>query len=250
MANSGSTERVWGKDPLSEHIVTSAHNAQVSFTRRAKQFDLARDVDAVLQLATGHATELSDTEAWFAPLLLQGSHATYAGSIQLALAGQLPQSFMLQRGALEYAIYGFYLASDEARQTAWLSRHKSQEHRKAVLDEFKAGRLLEAVSESDAKIGAKARKLYNHTIDHGAHPNSRGLLQVLDEGREGKLRRIDAKYFVQEYPLFENCLKTAAEVGIVSMRVFGLLWPDEFEGWGAFSELDRLEDICCGAEEA
>ena len=250
MGNGGRVPEGWGDDPLSEHIAAAYNNAQVSFADRPPQFGLTRDVDAVYRQVAAQAVELSETEAWMAPLLLHGSHASYLASIQLALAGQLPQSFMVQRGALEYALYGFYLASDEDRQTTWLNRHKGKKHRKAVQQEFRPSHFLNLISECDSKLGAKCRELYNLAIDHGAHPNSRGVVQVLTEEREGNVRRFGADYFSHEPPFFENCLRSAVGIGITSMRVFGLLWPKEFEEWGTSEELTRLDVICYGPEEA
>ena len=250
MGNGGRIPEGWGGDPLSEHIAAAYNNAQVLFAQCPPQFGLTRDVDAVYRGVAEHATELSETEAWLAPLLLHGSHASYLASIQLALAGQLPQSFMVQRGALEYALYGFYLASDEDRQTTWLNRHKSDEHRKAVKQEFRPSRFLELITEADPKLGAKSRELYDFAIDLGAHPNSRGVIQILTEERDGNIRRFGADYFAHEPPFFENCLMTAIGIGITSMRIFGLLWPEEFKEWGTFDELTRLYVLCYDTEEA
>jgi len=250
MGDGGQIPEEWGDDPLSEHIAVACNKARVSFVQRPSQYKLTHDVDAVYRDVLGRAEELSNTEAWMAPLFIHGSHASFLASVQLALAGQLPQSFMVQRGTLEYALYGFYLAADEKRQETWLNRHKSAEHLKAVKQEFRPSTFLSLVTKCDSKIGVRCKELYELAIDHGAHPNSRGVIQVLTEERTESTRRIGADYFSHEHPFFENCLRCTVGIGITSMRVFGLLWPEQFEGWGTFEELSRLDTVCYGAEEA
>ena len=95
------------------------------------------------------------------------------------MSAQVPETYIILRSALENALYGYYFHCSPASRKTWLRRHDNAEYKKKVKNEFQIRRLLIELAKSSRFQAQKLEKLYDRTIDYGAHPNERGLFQSL-----------------------------------------------------------------------
>jgi hypothetical protein len=79
---------------------------------------------------------------------LPRSHASHLGAVRLVLSGQLPESYMLLRGCLENALYGFYISGRPGIFEIWLRRHDDEQSKDRVKNQFQIGKDIEILGVS------------------------------------------------------------------------------------------------------
>lgn len=228
----------WGDDALSQFIDAVRNNVYASFANLRPQYRRLAEIDAAFRLIADNLTNPGD---WFVPLFLLRAHASYLGGVHLALAGQVPEAYMLLRGSVENAVYGFYFHHTPDSQERWLRRHDSDRAKKVVRDEFRIAALLVLLKKHDERLGYVAQTLYDGAIDLGGHPNERGLLQMLKLSKDEASRQIDLQYLTGHTPAMDICLSTAARVGVVVLRVFQHVFQQRYDLLGLSARLAELE---------
>ncbi len=226
----------WGRDNLAEFIETARHNTFAAFVQARPIWERLNRIDALFRRAI---EAMNNSRAWFAGFFLLRSHASYLGAVRLSVSGQLPEAYMVLRGCLENALYGLFLHVNPDLGPVWLNRHEDETSKQRVRDEFRIGRMLDLLEARDAMTGSVARTLYDRTIDYGAHPNEMALLTVLGRTENAGSVTFDVRYLsdasTQALPL---CLKTNAQVGVCSLRVFRLVIPERFTILSLSDDLD------------
>jgi hypothetical protein len=234
------TPQDWGRDTLATFLDTARRNVIASFVLLRPQYQRLADIDAGFRLI---AENLHEPRDWFVALFLLRTHSSYLGAAQLALAGQLPESYMLLRGSLENAIYAYYFEKTPDSHMRWLRRHDSAKSKRVVEDEFRIRALLRLLRNDDVKLGTIATRLYEHTIDYGAHPNERGLTQTLKRSEPDKgTHRLDVSYLTGGNKAMDLCLKSTARVGVCGLRVFAHVYPERYNLLGLTARLQYLEE--------
>ena len=229
----------WGDDDLSQFIDMQRNNVYASFANLRSQYQRLVGIDAAFRLIADHLTNPDD---WFVPLFLLRAHSTYLGGVHLALAGQVPEAYMLLRGSIENAVYGFYFHHTPDSQERWLRRHDSDHAKKVVKDEFRIAALLVLLKKHDERLGDVAQALYDRAIEFGGHPNARGLLQVLKLSNDEGKRQFNVQYLSGHTPAMEQCLRSAAQVGVLVLRVFQHVLRQRYDLLGLSAQLTALED--------
>jgi hypothetical protein len=168
------------------------------------------------------------------------SHAAFLAGVQLATGGQLPPSFMVYRGALENALYGFYLFSHPELKTVWMARHDSETAKKKVRDEFPIGRMKRFLQEKSAAIGDQFSLVYDTTIDLGAHPNALAFTSHLTPV-PGSTDHI--WQYINLSPVdVAFALRVGAMAGLNALNIFNLMFPEQFASSGAGALLFNSHD--------
>jgi hypothetical protein len=232
------TPRNWGDDTLATFIDTARRNVFASFVNLRREYQRLSDIDAGFRLI---GENLHEPQDWFVALFLLRTHSSYLGATHLALAGQLPESYMLLRGALENAVYGFYFYKTPDSHERWLRRHDSPQSRKVVEGEFRIRALLRLLRSRDEKLGTIATELYERTIDFGAHPNERALTQILKHTSNQTAHRMDLTYLSGHTSAMDLCLKSTAQVVACGLRVFAHVYPERYNLLGLTDRLPVLE---------
>lgn len=112
-----------------------------------------------------------------AGVLIFNAHALFRAAIRSSMGGQLPSVFILLRGSIESALYAHAMAAKPSLQTVWLEREKDDFSRRKCRSEFSTKKVFSHLEAAHEKAFAdNVREAYDHTIDFGAHPNSRSLL--------------------------------------------------------------------------
>jgi hypothetical protein len=181
----------WGADSLGAFIDTMRRNVFAGFVRLPRAYQRLARIDTGLRLI---GENLNNAEDWFVCLFLLRTHSSYLGAAHLALGGQLPESYMLQRGCLENAVYAFYFHRTPDSHERWLRRHDSPRTKKVAEEEFRIRALLRLLRAHDEKLGTVAARLYERTIDYGGHPNERAVTQMLILNRAERTRHFNLHY--------------------------------------------------------
>lgn len=229
----------WGEDDLSLFIEHAYLNSLASFVKHKDRFVKLAAVDC----AYGRVTDgLDNVSSWFSALFAFRAHSSFRASCRLAVSGQAPEAYMVMRGCLENALYGWYLAVRPNLRDIWLARHKDESSFAAVKKGFKPSVMLSSLRENAPLVAAVATTLYNRTIDLGAHPNEQSLMQVLRISDHGSERRLHVDYLSSDQEVaFGLCIRSAAQVGICALDMLGLVFEDRFRLLGVDIELGRLK---------
>ncbi len=228
----------WGRDTLTNFIDEARANTYATFHNLKAEYNRLSQIEAALRLATDN---LSHTKDWFAAFFLMRAHACFLGAARLVLSGQATETYACLRAVLENALYGFYLSRNPASCETWLRRNESDAAKRAVRDEFTIRRLLEALKAADAQEGNVAEALYNETIDYGAHPNERALIQAFKmEKGEGRIEFQVGYLAGGDSPASLLALRRAAQVGVSVLSVFSLVYRERFDILGLNDTIRRL----------
>jgi hypothetical protein len=140
----------WGGDKLSECLDQSRRNVLARFVTQQPTYQRLAEIDRTYQLI---CHSLLDPPSWFVSIFLLRAHSSYLAAAHLARAGQLPETYMLLRGCLENAVYGFYFHHKPESHERWLRRHENAKAGKIMRDEFKIARMLRLLTEHDSECG-------------------------------------------------------------------------------------------------
>lgn len=229
----------WGADEVSNFLEIAQRNGFGSFVQLRAPFAKITAIDAFYRR---FIENLNHTREWFAAFFVLRAHSAYLAACRLTVSGQIPESYMVQRGCLENAMYGFHIATRPELRETWLRRHDNEASKRAVKQEFQIGTIFERITLTNAQVAEVAKTLYDRTIDYGAHPNEQALMQVLDMERAAGDIRFEVRYLTRgEEPAFGACFKTTAQVGVCALDIFRLVFRERFQLLGLDRELDHLK---------
>lgn len=227
----------WGKDELSNFLESADRNRHASFANERTKFGVLKDIDALFR----KAIEISNnSEMYFPALFLLLSHSSFLASVDLALSGQITPTYMTIRGCLENALYGFHFSKNPKSAKTWLERHESERSLKQVKKEFKPSMMLTKLESYDKGVANIAQNIYCDSINYGGHPNPRGLLTNLGLLEEDSTVKFEVKYLNPKTVAWQACLKIVAEVGICSLLIFKLVFPERFTICNISAAIERV----------
>jgi hypothetical protein len=212
--------------------------ARATFANLPAEYRRLADIDAGFRLI---GENLKNPDDWFVPLFLLRAHSSFLGAAHLALAGQLPEAYMLLRGSIENAVYAFYFHKTPDSHERWLRRHDSDKTKRIVQGEFRIRALLRLLSKHDETLGSIADQLYERAIDFGGHPNERALSQVLKLSETEADRLLHVNYLSGHTVAFQSCLKSTAQVGVLVLKVFQKVFPERYDLLGLSERLKELQ---------
>jgi hypothetical protein len=108
-----------------------------------------------------------------AALLAINAHADFLAAISAALRGQSPPTFMLLRGAIESALYAFVASLSKENADIWINRADNKAATKKL---FNANYAIQKLNPIDPNLAELTREAYDWSIEFGAHPNPRSVL--------------------------------------------------------------------------
>jgi len=226
----------WGADELAEFIDAARHNTFGTFVTHRRAYDVLVEINALFRKAQEH---LSHSEDWLPAMFLLRSHSCFLGATRLAISGQLAETYMVLRGAIEAALYGHFLFRDPgSRGPIWSGRHDSEEAHRLMRNTFTHGAVLRCLKKYRESLAEKIDGLYSRTIDYGGHPNERGLLQSLElDNTEEQDFKLTLNYLGGDSPGYRFCIQTLIESGLATLEVFTLVF------WERFSLIGLRDDV-------
>lgn len=229
----------WGGDEVSNFLEVAQRNAFGSFVNFRAPFEKVIAIDAIYRRLINN---LDNTRDWFAAFFVLRAHSSFLAASRLAVSGQIPEAYMVLRGTIENAFYGFYIAAQPKLRETWLRRHDDAASMRKVKQVFQIGKILEQLKLANARIHDNAKALYECTIDSGAHPNERALMQVLKINHSADRINFEVRYLTSgKEPAFDACLKTTTQIGVCALDIFQIAFPNIFETHELIRELDDLK---------
>lgn len=227
--------RDWSSDLLSDHLQAIHDNTVSAYIDLKDDFNRLVGISEVFQ-------SVSDTDFDEADypirMFIPRTNAAFIGSTSLCLGGMLPESYMVQRGCLESALYGSYVSQDVERFKIWINRHKDNECEKRVRNEFTSGRIFHSLAKIHSHTHSTAKVLYNRLIGYGGHPNSMAILPHLEIGNEGYLHNI--RSIGTEFR-YQNCVRSLMQVGVCAIEILRHSDSKHFEIEGLIEKIDQLK---------
>ena len=112
---------------------------------------------------------------------------------------------------------------------------------KEVKKVFKISDMVEELRALNAKDAEAAEMLYQRTIDYGAHPNERALMQGLKEEDVGEGVRFDVSYLFPDGDALEACRKTTVQTGVCALSMYRPLLRERYDILDITGLLDHLK---------
>ncbi|MBW8015124.1 MAG: hypothetical protein FVQ82_02985 [Planctomycetes bacterium] len=168
------------------------------------------------------------------PLFVSRCHSTFLGAVRLITSGQVVETYMLLRGCIENALYAHFIQTDPTLDTdspermfIWLKREDDEKSRKVCRNMFSYSKLKKNLINHSSELGSKISDLYEHTLDYGAHPNFLGHITTSDIKIDGGSVDILVS---GDTDICKVGLQTTVKVGVVSLKMFELIYGSRFEG--------------------
>ena len=228
----------WGKDDLSSFIDSAQHNELATFDNNKKAYQTLKDVDGIYH---GMSESLANTKSLIPSLLLLRSHSAYRGASRLTLSGQIPESFVLARSCLEYALYALHIEKNEKLSDIWMNRHKDSDGLKACRKSFKHINVMETLKSVSAKEHDVVQKLYERTIDFGGHPNELAVTSSLKIRHDPEKINFEQFYLVGDSLQLDHGIKSVSQIGLASLFVLRFIWKQRFDMAGYTAKMDTLK---------
>lgn len=176
---------------------------------------------------------MANSKDWFSLLFFLKAHSAYLSAARLSSSGQMAESFMVLRGALENSLYGHYIFKHPDYAEVWIRRHESDESLNRMKNIFTIGNTFNELNKANKPLNKIVRDLYERTIDYGAHPNPNSLLNILQHNTKTK-EKITTDEFKVEYLTGNKltialCLKTTAQVGVACLKILQLVMSERFK---------------------
>lgn len=231
----------WGKDKLSEYIENARHNVFATFTNLNGTLELFQNINGLFCKLTD---SIHNSKDWMPAFFLLRAHASYLAAVQLAASGQIPEAYMVLRGCLESALYGYYVFKKPGTFKTWIDRQDNEKTKNSMRNEFRISNIFKMLEKYNSKVFSAVEYLYGRTIDYGAHPNVDSILTLLRREEKDGYIKFDLKYLDGNSSAHALSLKTTAQIGICSLTLFRLIYKERFEILGISDKIDQLTRSC------
>lgn len=231
----------WATDSLSKYIDVAIKNIGATFANDKNEYPLISEIDRIY-LEIAQALN-NPGERIIEAILLYRSHSSFRAAAMLAMSGMVPETFVQLRNCLENALYSLHIQKNEGYGEIWLNRHTDDDSLKAVKNHFKMVNVKKTLQETDANNYEVAQKLYDRTIDFGAHPNemaSTSSLAITEENGDIKLQQT---YLTGGDMQQRHAMKTAAQVGVCTLYILRKIFKERFDILGLTEKLDKLRNV-------
>lgn len=229
----------WTQDKLTEFIEIAHQNGFATFVNFPNWIRKLVEVDSLFRRASD---VLSHGKAWFESFFFLRSHSSYLSAARLALSGQQAEAFIILRGAIEWVLYGhFFKKSPELAET-WLNLPDLRKTDPDIVYKFSTKRLLESLKADDKSLSKIVEKLYSRCIEFGAHPNEKALLSALKIEELPGEKRFEIGYLNVDKLSLEHGLKSSAQVGVVCLKVWEMVFAERFKIAGIANGLKTVQE--------
>jgi len=219
----------WGKDELSSFFDAARSNSFASYHNLAGSYRRMVDIDG---LYIALFEEFKDPEDPLGAGLAFRCHSALRAAAQLALSGQVPEAFMVLRGALEMALYAFHASTSDERAQIWMNREDTEETKRRCKNEFTPRTIFPELRDRNPDSARVAGELYERSIDYGAHPNARGVLTTMTHEEGETEDSFSFAYLTGDSIALRFVIKSWCQNGISALDLLGLVFPERFQQLG------------------
>ncbi len=224
----------WGGDSLSDYLNHAENHCHAGFVRLKAEYEHLAKIDGLFMRAMEH---LNNTPNWFPLFFFGRAFSSFRVSARLALSGSMTETYTTLRSAIEFSLYAVHIDSIPNLQEPWIKREDSAEHKKLVRKEFQHIKVMESAAKRlPKKIYEAIDKLYDRSIDQGAHPNVHGVLLGSQFARD----KVVSIFLQNDENRIKAVIKDTCRVGVVSLRCFQEIYSTRFELIGLDAEFDEV----------
>ncbi|MFH1370064.1 MAG: hypothetical protein ABII09_02080 [Planctomycetota bacterium] len=226
----------WGKTYLTEFLLSADINTRITYLKRNGYFEMLENLGDIF-ISASENVGYSDNSSFVIALLLGRACGNYFATVRLSSSGQLSEAYVQLRTCIESALYAFNIHSERSSAQVWLDRHKSNKSRKVSLNLFKPGVIMSRLEQTNQSLGQETKRDYEHCIDYGAHPNERSVSSNLNISG-GKISLI---LLNTTEGIFEFCLSACVMCGLDVVKIFNLIYPDDFKKFNADQRMQSIQ---------
>lgn len=233
----------WAQDELTKFIDQVNTNVVATYDKDKNDYPFVSSIDEIF---LNIVRALLNPQAIVESVILMRSHVAYRATALLAMAGMNPEAFVQARSCLENSLYALHMNRNSGLDEVWLRRHDNKGSLQKTKNEFNFSKVIQTLESEDPSNAKVARKLYERTIDFGAHPNERSVtanLSIID-GNGGI--KIQQTYLAGGTPTQRHSMKTTAQVGLCSLYIFRLIFRERFDILGLTERMDHHRNVLLG----
>jgi len=235
----------WEEDPLSTFMANAEHNVRVTALKWPDVYAIQQRAHALMARITELIeTDPGDVHLVVPRLLIGRSHSAVLAVMRSAMSGQAFEAQLQLRLAIEEVWYALHVATDPAppaRAQTWWDRGNNPEATQECKDEFTVANVRKTHERLDPETAAAMRRLYDHTIDLGGHPNQGGVASSLVIDRsEPDAASVKVGILHAGTLIALATVKAAVDVAIGFAKTAGLVWPEPFRIAGVDDQINQL----------
>lgn len=144
----------------------------------------------------------------------------------MALSGQTPEAIALCRASLENGLYAAHVVKGAGAADAWMNRHRDDAGKKACRDAFGMSKVWGSLQALDPSLVDIAKRLYEHTIDQGAHPNVYGVMGTVRMTESDEGTSVESVYIASDTLTLNFGLRCCAQVAVACLRIVSGIFPE------------------------
>jgi hypothetical protein len=162
----------WGTDELSKFWDAARSNQFGTFVNKRPIYNRLVAIDCAFVEVSKRWT---NPQSELAAMLLLRCHSAFRTAAGHAAAGQVVESYIMNRASLEFAAYALHIFRNPSLGMVWLNRHQDDASRKAAKRAFLHSAVKATVATVNQHAAKRFEELYQRTIDFGGHPNERSV---------------------------------------------------------------------------
>lgn len=213
----------WEANSLTDFLDSAQNNTYGTFQQHRYAWGHLSRINEGFDRLTDH---LYNSLPILPVLLYTRSHSAFLTATRLAVATQTVDVNPVLRSAVEYSATAMYFRHHPKIASLWLKRHESEKTRAKVRNELRIGQVLRFVKEQHPRLGGELRRLYEASIDDGAHPNVAGVAKGLNVIEDVKDVTINTNFLTDEEPLIEFCLYVTSSVGVTVLEMGSMIFKE------------------------
>jgi hypothetical protein len=171
------------------------------------------------------------------------AHSAFRSSAALGMGGATAEGMAVLRLSLEFAGYAALVGQKPDLAMLWFDRDVDETKSKDVRRSFTHGAIREALISYDRTLGGVYGDVYERLIQFGAHPNEKAVTANLALDVQKAQTRINQVYLQGDGFQLDHWLRTANQVGICVLKVFGFVHLARYE---VLKITDRIDAIAKG----
>ena len=234
----------WGFDFLSKFQTIAFKNELATFVQTPEWQNLLCDVTTVLHKCSEHAMEdrLKYTEDK-ALYLFFAAHSQYLASVRSVVAGHCLAAYPTGRATIEFALYGWYLATNAEAVSRWHNKPTAKNDIKIWNNEFKFSELAKKLGIQIQGLEKWAKYLHQTAIDFGGHPNPPGIYSNIEYQHSVDVSgNLKITYLHPWNDISKGTTKFTIETGMFTISLFALGFPDAKQKLNLIQDTERLSE--------
>jgi hypothetical protein len=233
----------WGNDLLSGVFRDAESNARSTAASYPDVYDILIRVDRHFRDINDSIEYVTDLNLLVPQILFGRAYAATLAGFRLSISCQASEAIPLIRSCIEHSWYALHIARDSApfkKAEIWFERNDSDAAKKRSKAEFTIAKVKKSHEIVDAATAEAVSKIYELTIDYGAHPNQFGVLGSATMAQGKNEVKFDVGILHPRPELIMFALKTGVDAAIACFKIFAHIFPERFKISGLDDRTQRL----------